>query len=145
MAKNAKRTNKSKKEIIFDMNTANETERVRGLVKEKVFPFVKDMKSTIGFSKIFFQVVAVTVESAFSNLSKDMKVGSLIEKISTEVFKESTAENKQYLKFLELMKDETVSTFVSLMQATPRQIEMYFTQISDKKNISEVDVDKILG
>ena len=144
MAKNA-RTNKSKKEIIFDMNTANETERVRGIVKEKIFPFINELKETIGFSKIFFQVSAVTVESAFSNLSKDMKVGELIEKIRTEVFKADTEENKNYIKFLELMKDETVSTFVSLMQATPRQIEMYFTQISDKKDISEVDVDKILG
>lgn len=139
-----KRRNKTKNEIVNDIKTVQETDRLRLLTKEKVYPFLLQLNDSIGFSKIFLQVSAVTVESAFSNISQEMKVSELLPKLKA-VFKEETEENKKYMQFFELMQDETISTFGSLMTAMPRQIEAYFTQQVDKSPVMELDITKILG
>lgn len=139
-----KRKNKTKQEIVHDIKTVQDTDRLRVLVKDKIYPFLLQLNDTIGFAKIFLQVSSVSVESAFSNISKDMKVGELIPKLR-EVFKDSSPENQKYLEFFELMKDESISTFGSLMSATPRQIEAYFTQQVDKNPIMELPIDRVLG
>ncbi len=139
-----KRKNKSKKEIVIDIKAVQETDRLRTLMREQVYPFLLELNDSIGFSKVFLQVCAVTVESAFNNTSKEVKVSDLMPKLK-ELYKNDTEENKKYLRFFELFKDETVSTFVSLIEATPRHIERYFTQEIDKKPILDMPIDKILG
>lgn len=138
------RKNKSKKEVVLNIQQAHEADRLRILVREKIFPFLLQLNDTIAFTKIFLQVAAVTVDTAFNNTSKDMKVKDLIPKFET-LYKDDSGHNKMYMKFFELLGDETVSSFVSLIQMTPQKIEAYFTQENDKRPIMDLPIDKVLG
>ena len=138
------RKNKTKKEIVVDIKIAQETERIRTMVREKLFPFLLELNNTIGYTKIFMQVASVTIDTAFNNLSKEMKVKELIPKFEN-LYKEDNKDNEMYLKLFNLFGEETVSTFASLMEATPRQIERYFTKDIDTKPIIDLPIDKILG
>ena len=140
----AKRKNKTKQEVVHDIKTVQETDRIRKMVREKMYPFLVELNDTISFTKVFLQVCAVTADSAFNALSKTMTIKDILPQIK-ELYKEDTAQNKMYVKFFETFQDETLSTFTSLVEAFPRQIERYYTQEVDKSPILDLPIDKILG
>jgi hypothetical protein len=67
----------------------------------------------------------------------------------TEIFtskdKKQVEEYAKYLKLFELLKDETIGDFATMIQTLPRAIEQYFTHEQDKHSVVEVDIEKILG
>lgn len=138
------RKNKTKKQVVNDIKQVQEADRLRKSVREVVYPFLLELNNTVGYAKLFLQVCAVTVESAFNNTSKEKKVGDFMETFVT-LFKDPTDENKKYLEFLGLMKDETISSFVSLIEQTPRAIEKYYVQKADKMLVLDMPIDEILG
>lgn len=138
------RKNKSKQEVVVDIKAAQETERVRKLVREEIYPFLLQLNESIGFTKVFLQVMATTVESTFEASKKEMKVKDFMSKYQT-LFKEDVGHNKMYLAFLEKFGEETISTFVNLLQIMPRHIERYFTQAVDKKPILDLPINEVLG
>lgn len=138
------RINKTKPQITQDIKAIQEADRLRKMVREQVYPFLVSLNDTIGFTKIFLQVCSVSADTAFNNLSKDMKVSELIPKLS-EVFKDKTPENQKYMDFFEMFKDESLSTFTSLTETMPRMIEKYFTQDVDKRPIIDLPIEKVLG
>jgi len=139
-----KRTNKSKKEIVSDIKASQEAERMRKLIREDIFPFLLQLNKPIGETKMFLQVASVTLDTAFSGLSKEMKVGDLINKFE-HLFSDDTDDNKMYMKFFEKFKDEPLSSFTSILEETPRRIEMFFTQETNKHPVLDIPIDKILG
>jgi hypothetical protein len=138
------RKNKTKKEVVVDIKASQETDRIRKLVRERIYPFLLELNKSIAFSKIFLQVSAVTVDTAFNNLSKDMKVKELIPKFE-QLYSEETDDNKMYMKFFKMFENETIQTFVSLMETMPRMIEKYYTAQTDKGMIIDLPIDQILG
>lgn len=144
----AKRKNKSKKEITQDINQINKANHLREKMKKDIYPIMLELNDSIGFTKIFLQTAAVTVESESSKRIGEMKVNELIPRLN-EVFtsKDEKTESQYfyYRKLFDTMKDETVQDFVSLIEMAPRYIEKFFTQEVDKKPIIELPIDKILG
>ncbi len=138
------RKNKSKKEVVQDIKANQETDRLRKVVREEVYPFLLELNDNIGFSKIFLQTCAVSIDSAFNAISKEMKVKELIPRLE-ELYSGDNDQNKKYMNFFKRFENESVSTFVSLIESTPRHIERYFTQEVDKRPILELPIEKILG
>ena len=83
------------------------------------------------------------MENTFNETQRTVKVGDLLPKLK-EVFKE-TKETEKYIRLFELLKDETVYSFITMIQFMPRAIEQYFTQDTDKHPILDMDISKILG
>lgn len=138
------RVNKTKPQIVQDIKAVQEADRLRKMVREQVYPFLLALNDSIGFTKIFLQVCSVSADTAFNNLSKEMKVSELMPKLR-EVFSKKNSENEKYIQFFEMFKDENVSTFTSLVETMPRMIEKYFTQEVDKRPILELPIEKVLG
>jgi len=149
MAKNA-RKNKSKKEVIAEINQARalteqekNTKHLREVIHDKLFPFLLEMNDSISYTKIFMQTAAVTLDSSYEARSRTIKVGDFIDELKNGAFSEK--DNGKFIKVLELFKDETLSNFSSMMAQTPRFIDMYYTQEKGKESIKTVDIAKILG
>lgn len=138
------RVNKAKPQIVQDIKAVQEADRLRKMVREQVYPFLITLNDSIGFVKIFLQVCAVSADTTFNNLSKEMKIADILPKLK-ELYKEDTSENKKYLEFFEMFKDETLSTFTSLTETMPRMIEKYFTQDVDKRPIIDLPINEVLG
>jgi len=137
------RRNKTKKEIVTDIKTAQETERKRELIRKVIYPFLLELNDTIGFTKIFLQSSAAALESAFNETSKKVKVKDLIADLKEKI--KDDEEGKKYIRFYELLQNETASDFTSMIEMMPRMMEQYFTQQTDKHPILDVDIDKLLG
>lgn len=135
-----KRKNKTKQEIVQDLKLIEETKRKRKIVKDVVYPFLLELNNTIGYTKIFLQTIATALETAFHKKQKEMKVSEFIPQIK-EVF----GKEEKYVRLLEVLKDETVYDFLTLIQVMPRVIEGYYTKEVDKNPIMELPIDKILG
>ncbi len=144
----AKRLNKSKKEVVHDIKAVQNAERMRKVIREKVFPFMLELNDTIGYTKIFMQTATTAVENNFNELQRTTKVETLLPRLRevfTQLDKKAQPEMDKYITFLELMKDETVFDFITMIQHLPRVIEGYFTHETSKKPILELPIDKILG
>lgn len=142
------RKNKSKKEIVNNIKEVQEADRKRKLVREVIFPFMLELNDNIGFTKVFMQTAATTLESTFNARQRNVKVGDVlpeIKEILSYKDKKVDAELQKYIRLFELLKDETVFDFLTLIQTMPRVIEQYFTRETDKHPIIDVDINKILG
>lgn len=139
----AKRKNKTKKEIVTDIKSNQETIRQRELIRTKLYPFMLELNDTVGFTNIFLQSAAAAIQSAFSNLSKTMKVKELIPHLK-EVLKEGS-DSEKYFRLFELMQDESISSFSTNLETLPMIIEKYFMFEANKRPVLDVNIDKILG
>lgn len=145
---NMTRKNKSKPEITQDIQQVNKANHLREVMKNKVFPIMLELNSTIGATKIFLQTAAVTAEAESSKRASGMKMSEMndtLNKIFSSKDKKTEEQYIYYRKLFDVMKDESIQDFVSLIEMTPRYIEKFFTQEVDKKSIIELDISKILG
>jgi len=141
------RVNKTKDQIVHDTKAIENATRMRERVRKDIYPFLLQLNSTIGYSKIFLQTATTAVDSAFSEMQRTVKVGDLIPKLQ-EVFSKGTAdkaETDKYIAFLELLKDESIFNFMSMVQIMPRIVEQYYTSEANKIGILDLPIDKILG
>jgi len=140
------RKNKTKSEIVADLKTIQNTDRMRKIVQDVVYPFLLELNDTIGFTKIFLQSAATAVDSTFSEMQRTVKIEDLLPKLK-EVFsnKDKQLEMDKYIKLFELLKDESVFNFSSMIQYMPRVIEQYFTKEADKHPVLDIPINKILG
>lgn len=139
--------NKTKKEVYSDMEKIQAANRMRETIRGRIYPFLLELNDTIGYTKIFLQTAAVALDSAYSERQGKTKVSELLPRL-TEIFDltgEHKAENEKYLRLFDILKDETLSDFASMVETLPRAVETYFTQQMDKHPILEVKIDDILG
>lgn len=144
----AKRTNKKKPEIAQDMQKIANANRMREVVRHKIYPLLLELNGTIGHTKIFLQAAASSVESAFTEKQKTLKVKDLqsrLNEIFTSKDKPTEAEYAKYRRLFELLKEETLYDFNTMVYSMPRTIEAFFTQQADKEQIMELNIEKILG
>lgn len=143
-----KRQNKSKKEIVADIKQVQNAERMRELVRKDIYPFLLQLNNTIGYSKIFLQTSATALDSAYTARQRDTKVSEFIEdlkKVFVAQDPKQQAEMDKYIQFFELLKNESLHDFQSMVATLPRVIDSYFTHEKDKAPILDLDVNKILG
>lgn len=142
-----KRKNKSKPEIIVDIKASQEADRKRKIVREVIFPFLLELNDNIGYTKVFLQASSTGIESVFNEKQREIKVADLIPRL-TAIFTGNKANNpeaQKYMRLYEILKDESVMSFRSMVQELPRYIETYFTQQTDKNPVLDIPIDKILG
>lgn len=139
------RKNKTKKEVVKDIKDLQETERKRKLIKETIFPFLIKLNETIAYTKVFLQGSAMALERTFNDKQKEIKVEEFLPKLR-ETFKgDKQSELDLYIQFFELLKNESISDFTSLIEEIPRVVENYFTRQNDKRSVKDIPIEEILG
>ncbi len=145
------RKQKSKKEIVSDIQLVENADRRRSLVKDLLFPYLVGMKETVGYSKVFLQAFSSLVNGVFDKQRDTTTVShitpGIMEKLR-EVFSISDPEQKKeydrYVALVELLKDVSIQD-LSYATELPRYIDGYLMKDTDKQPISGIPIDKILG
>ena len=149
--KHLKRVNKTKKEIVSDMQLVNDANRRRALIKDVIFPYLLEVNETIGYTKIFLQAFSGLVEGVFDDTRKTTTIGHINQKIVEKlenVFNVKDPEQKKeydrYITFLGKLNDISVND-LSYAAELPRYIDGFTTKNIGKESIKTVNVDEILG
>lgn len=144
----AKRIQKTKPEIVQDFKKIEAAKRMREVVRKDIYPFLLELNDTIGYTKIFMQTCSTTVDSVYTDRQKTTKISELLPRIN-EIFTTKDETQKpvyeKYRRLFEILKDESIYDFNTMIQTFPRAIETYYTQQNDKRTILELDIEHILG
>lgn len=146
-----KRVNKSKKEIVSEIQLVNDANRRRALIKDVVFPYLLEINESIGYSKIFLQALSGIVSGVFDDTRKTTTIGhinkNLISKLDN-VFNVKDLEQKKeydrYVNLIDKLNDISIQDLTYIMEL-PRYIDGYTTKNIDKGSISTIDINGILG
>jgi hypothetical protein len=145
------RKNKTKKEIVSDIQLVQDADRRRSLIKDLVFPYLVETKETIEYSKIFLQSIGGLVNTAFDEERKKTTIGSitprLIERIG-EIFnvreEKQKIEYDRYLHLIEKLKDISIQDFTYAVELS-RYIDGYLLKSRGKDSIDTIPLDAIMG
>lgn len=138
------RQNKTKPEIVKDIKEVQEASRKRELVRSVIFPFLVNLKETVGYTKVFLQTFALALDRVFEEKGKSIKVSEFIPRLKEIYTGDKQSENELYIQLYELLKDESVSDAVSIAEMMPRIFEQYFTKTSEKKSITDIPIEELL-
>jgi len=145
------RKNKTKKEIVSDIQLTQDAERRRALVKDIVFPFLVDTKETIAYSKIFLQSFAGLINTVFDEQAKKTTIIQLTPRIIErlgEIFDVKNPEQKKeydrYFSLLEKLKDISVQDLAYAAEL-PRYMDGFILQEKGKESIGTIPLEKIMG
>lgn len=149
--KSLKRVNKSKKDIVSNIQLVQDTNRRRSLIRDLMFPYLLKMNDTVGYSKLFLQAFSGLINGVFDEQRKTTTITQLNPRLTeklNEVFKTNDPEQKReydrYMAFIELIKDVSVQD-LSYATELPRYIDGFLLRDKDKELISSVPIDEILG
>ena len=145
------RKNKSKKEIVSDIQLVQDAERRRSLIKDLVFPYLVSTKETIEYSKIFLQAIGGLINTTFDEERKKTTVGSitprLVERIG-EIFnvreEKQKIEYDRYFKLIEMLKDISIQDFTYAVELS-RYIDGYILKSRGKDSIDTIPLHEIMG
>jgi len=145
------RVNKSKKDIVSDMQLVEATKRRRSLVRDLLFPYLVSLDETVGYSKIFLQSFSGLINGVFDETRKNTTVKHLnprlLEKLG-EIFdtkdEEQKKEYSRYIKLIGIIEDVSIED-LSYATELPRYIDGYMLKDKNKSKISEIDINQILG
>ncbi len=110
-----KKVVKNKKQILSDIQLAQNATRIRGLIKDHVFPYLVGRKETIAYNKLFLQSLSGLVTTVYAEKEKIVTIKGL------------SIHDLQFITEL------------------PRYIEGYILQDKGKEKLDIISVDKILG
>lgn len=146
-----KRINKSKHDIVSDIQLVQDADRRRSLVRDDVFPYLVTMNDTIGYSKVFLQAFSALVDGAYSEQRKTTTLLHILPEIEAKLrsmfdLKDKVQKNEfeRYLKFAELLKDVSVQDLTYATELS-RYIDGFMMKKYEKDKIDTVDILKILG
>lgn len=145
------RKNKTKPEIVSDMQLANDAIRRRALVKDIIFPYLVNLDESISYSKVFLQAYSGLIEGVYEENRKKTTVGHLHDRIIEKLgntFTTSDPEGKReydrYVAMTEQLKDISVQD-LSYATELPRFIDGYMMKDSGKAKIKTIPIDELLG
>lgn len=143
--------NKSKKEIVSDIQLVQDSERRRSLIRDIVFPYLVSLDETTAYAKIFLQSVAGIIEGVYEEKRKKTTIGSMKEELDRKIeslFPVSDAKEKEeyarYVRIVDLLSDISVQDFAYAAEL-PRYIDGFLMKDSGKKPIKDVPIEDILG
>lgn len=131
-----------------DIQKIASANRMREVVRHTIYPFLLELNDNIGYTKIFLQTAASTVESVYTERQSTLRVSDLLPRLNEIFTSKDEAQKLEYEKYrhlFDLLKDETLRDFNTMIQSLPRAIETYFTQQIDKNSVMDVKIDEILG
>lgn len=149
--KQIKRINKTKKDIVSNIQLVHDAERRRALIKDVVFPYLVEMNDTIGYTKVFLQAFNGLVNGVFDETRKTTTIGqihqNIVNKLDTIFNVKDAEQKKEYERYVELVTRLKDISIQDLTYATelPRYIDGYNTQKVDKNSISTISIEEILG
>ncbi len=145
------RKNKTKKELVSDIQLTQDAERRRALIRDILFPYLIKMNETIAYSKVFLQSISGLVEGVYEENRKKTTIYHLEDRIIAKlksVFTTSDpVQKKEYDRYVELvglLKDVSIQD-LSYATELPRYIDGYLMKDIGKESISKVPVEKLLG
>ena len=145
------RKNKTKPEIVSDMQLVQDAARRRALVKDILFPYLVNLDESIAYSKVFLQAYSGLIEGVYEENRKKTTVGHLndkiIEKLDNTFTKSDPESKKEYDRYVELTKQLKDISVQDLSYATelPRFIDGYIMKDVGKSKVSTIPIDEILG
>lgn len=149
--KNQKRVQKSKKDIVSDMQLVQAADRRRSLVRDIVFPHLVEINENIGYSKVYLQAMSGLIEGVMEESRKKITIADiydkLVAKLDTIFIKKDPEQAKEYIRYLSLIdkiKEVSVQDF-SYAAQLPQYIDGYIAKNESKKSIGIIDVNEILG
>lgn len=145
------RKNKSKKEIVSDIQLTQDAERRRALVRDVIFPFLVKENESIEYSKLFLQSFSGIVNGVYEESRKKTTITHLQEPISTKIKsifnmkdEKQRKEFERYTKFADALKDISIQDLSYGLELS-RYIDGFIMSKAGKESIKTVDIDKILG
>ena len=151
MRKQKPRVNKSKKQIVSELQLVDAANRRRSLIKDIIFPYLVKIDDNIEYSKVFLQVFSSMVTGATEEMEKKIVIEDLMPQIKAKLdnaFKTSDPEQekeyKRYLGLFELLKEISVQDLLYAVEL-PRYIDGYLLHEHGKEPINNIPIDKILG
>lgn len=149
--KTIKKLQKSKKDIVSDIQLSQDATRRRALIKDVVFPYLMEMNDTIAYSKVFLQAYSGLIEGVYEENRKTTTVGQIKERIENKigrVFTISNPEQKKeydrYISFTEKLSDVSIQDLSYAMQL-PQYIDGFLMADKGKEPIKNIPLDKLLG
>lgn len=120
-----KRHNKTKEEILSEMETRQKVRRDRQFVREKFFPALCDSTTSIHEADVFLQ--------SFSNMLMETFLGLMKKKsfVDLDLISKLDANSSQYesiKSMVELFNDRTVGDAQALIDGMKDEIRMYFKE-----------------
>ena len=151
MSKPIKRIQKSKKEILSEIQLNQNANRMRDIIKNKVYPFLVENKESIAYYKVFLQALSGLVNGVYEEKAKLTTIKDLIEPIDTKlntIFKVSdTAQKREYdryIAFLNTISDVSIYD-LGFITELPRYIDGYLLKDKGQEKMDIIDIDKLLG
>ena len=134
--------NKTKKELVQHQQLVQRADRLKEVLKTKVFPFLKDMNEDVRYTKIFVEAASTAVRMEFDNGRKKTPIGSLE---MHKLFDQKEEKTKKYNELYALLGDMSVADFEEVLGELPRMIDGYVLMQNSKKKLNELDLDALLG
>ncbi len=145
------RKNKTKKEIVSDMQLIQDADRRRSLIKDIIFPYLTKMDDSIAYSKIFLQSFSGVVEGVYEENRKRTTVSHIQDKIIEKLQRVFTisdpVQKKEYDRYAELvglLKDVSIQDLAYATEL-PRFIDGYLMTDVGKESIKKIPIEKLLG
>jgi len=136
------RVNKSKAQIEAEIKQRQEADRVRGIIKNDIYPLLKDMNEYIRYVKIFLHTCTVAVEQTFENKKRDPAIREL-DLIAN--FDSNADVSVHYAKVFDILRNESVATFQTIIKEMPDQLDRLAFKEAEAKKFSDINIDTLLG
>ncbi len=142
-----KRKNKTKKEVVSDIQLVQDADRRRALIRDIIFPYLVEVGEDIQYSKIFLQAVSGLVEGVYEERRKKITIGALSSEIKEKLDTLFTKENKEKDRYSNLIDRLGEVSLQDLAYATElsRYIDGYIVNSRGKELISTIPINEILG
>lgn len=139
-----KRVNKTKEQLIEEQRLIQEADRKRAIIKDKIYPLLKDLNETIKFIKIFVNTANTAVSLAVDKKKEEIKISDLRSKLDG-MFNQKDKAFDKYRELFDLLKDESVISFQQMLREFPDNIERFYFFKTEKLPFTDVNIDEILG
>lgn len=137
-----KRVNKTKAQLEEDMLVRQETDRKRQRVRDELYPLLMELGETIRYVKIFLHTASVAADTAFLDKKKEIKLKDLD---ILKMFNKDDEKTAHYTRLYELFGDESVQSFMDMVQTMPQNIDNMLYFETEKKPFSDINIDDLLG
>jgi hypothetical protein len=135
-----KRKEKSKAELIHEIETKMLVKKARGISKDSLWPLLVEHSQNIEEAKRLCMISVTYLDTLFSELSRTMKLSELIKD-------DGMKENDKYypfmVKVIELFKDEDVSFTRTVMQGVSQEIERLQRKEASERKLDTLKTDFI--
>lgn len=134
-----KQEHKTTEQILAEERQKYEVERMKKVVKEKIYPLLVSETKSIEDARVFCSAVAVGIKQMYNSKMKELKLSVL------ELEKQLTPSplKKRYEKMIEVLKDETVLNAVQIVEQIPQMIENLVRQEMSEKKLDELHLESL--